>query len=87
MQFCTDALALLLQGSDAAGNGSSFLYSVLGISVLSLVVAFLLARWVISQDQGTPADAEDFQCHQAGRRSFLAAAEPDHHRPGGGSGR
>ena len=71
MQFCTDALALLLQGSDAAVDGSSFLYSVLGISVLSLIVAFLLARWVISQDTGTPEMQKISNAIKLGAEAFL----------------
>src|SRR5438132_461182 len=47
-------LALWLQASESTGSGQQYLVAVLGISILSLLVAAGLSKYVISQDTGTP---------------------------------
>jgi H(+)-translocating pyrophosphatase len=52
------------------GEGS-LLALVLGISVFGLIAAWLLAKWVLSQDTGTPAMQEISNAIKEGAESFM----------------
>ncbi len=71
MDFCGNALALLLQTGAPTGNDSLYLYGVLGISAVSLVVAVLLSKWVISQDTGTADMQKISNAIKQGAEAFL----------------
>jgi K(+)-stimulated pyrophosphate-energized sodium pump len=64
-------LAFLLQGGSPAGEGHGYMGLILGISVLSLFVAFLFARYVIGQDAGTPHMRKISNAIKAGAEAFL----------------
>jgi K(+)-stimulated pyrophosphate-energized sodium pump len=62
--------AALLQ-AESVVNGSGYLGLVLGISVLSLLAAVLLARYVLRQDTGTPGMREISDAIKEGAEAFL----------------
>jgi len=76
MPFNVCALALCSKSSESTGSGQEYLLAVLGISVLSLVGAAGLAKYVHQPGHRHAADAKDFQRDQAGRRSVHEAAKP-----------
>ncbi|MGH9658609.1 MAG: sodium-translocating pyrophosphatase [Bryobacteraceae bacterium] len=63
--------ALLLQAGGTAETGRDYLLVVLGISILSLVVAALLSKYVISQDVGTPQMQKISNAIKEGAEAFL----------------
>jgi len=63
-------LALWLQAGDAAGGGA-YLYAVLGISVIGIIVAALLAKLVISEDAGTPEMRRISDAIKKGAEAFM----------------
>jgi len=65
------ALALWLQASESAGSGQQYLVAVLGISILSLLVAAGLSKYVISQDTGTPQMQKISNAIKQGAEAFL----------------
>jgi len=77
MPFNVCALALWLQASESTGSGQEYFLPYLDQRSFPSSAAGL-AKYVISQDTGTPQDAKDFQRDQAGRRSVHEAAKPDH---------
>src|SRR5438309_1787650 len=64
-------LALWLQASESTGSGQQYLVAVLGISILSLLVAAGLSRYVISQDTGTPQMQKISNAIKQGAEAFL----------------
>jgi len=64
-------LALLLQAGPVADSGSGYMTVVLIISALSLVVAGLFARYVLSQDAGTPQMQKISNAIKEGAEAFL----------------
>src|SRR5579864_9138354 len=71
MLFNGCALALWLQAGEPAGSGQEYLLAVLGISILSLLVAAGLSRYVISQDTGTPQMQKISNAIKQGAEAFL----------------
>ncbi len=71
MQLFACRLALYLQMSEPAGGGHGYLLTVLGISILSLVVAAALSRYVVSQDTGTPQMQRISNAIRQGAEAFL----------------
>ena len=65
------APALWLQAGGSAGSGQEYLLAVLGISILSLVVAAGLAKYIISQDTGTPQMQKISNAIKQGAEAFL----------------
>src|SRR6266849_7549519 len=63
--------ALLLQMSMESAEGSRYLLLVLGISVLSLLVAVLFSRYVLAQDTGTPQMQKISNAIKEGAEAFL----------------
>jgi len=63
--------AALLQVGPAAGWGPGYLGLVVGISVLSLLAAILLARYVLRQDTGTDRMREISDAIKEGAEAFL----------------
>jgi K(+)-stimulated pyrophosphate-energized sodium pump len=63
--------ALWLQASESTGSGQEYLLAVLGISVLSLLVAAGLSRYVISKDTGTPQMQKISNAIKQGAEAFL----------------
>jgi K(+)-stimulated pyrophosphate-energized sodium pump len=64
-------LALWLQASESTGSGQQYLVAVLGISILSLLVAAGLSRYVISQDTGTPQMQRISNAIKQGAEAFM----------------
>src|SRR5437879_496460 len=64
-------LALWLQASESTGSGQQYLVAVLGISILSLLVAAGLSRYVISQDTGTAQMQKISNAIKQGAEAFL----------------
>src|SRR5438093_10008174 len=64
-------LALWLQASESTGSGQQYLVAVLGISILSLLVATGLSKYVISQDTGTPQMQKISNAIKQGAEAFL----------------
>src|SRR5437016_3593624 len=64
-------LALWLQASESTGSGQQYLVAVLGISILSLLVAAGLSKYVISQDTGTPQMQKISNAIKQGAEAFL----------------
>ena len=64
-------LALWLQASEPTGSGHEYLLAVLGISILSLLVAAGLSRYVISQDNGTPQMQKISNAIKQGAEAFM----------------
>ncbi len=64
-------LALWLQASESAGSGQQYLVAVLGISIVSLLVAVGLSRYVISQDTGTAQMQKISNAIKQGAEAFL----------------
>ncbi len=62
--------ALWLQAGET-GSGQEYLLAVLGISVLSLLVAAGLSRYVISKDTGTPQMQKISNAIKQGAEAFL----------------
>jgi len=67
----TDAFALWLQAGAVDKAGHGYLYLVLGISLLSLAVAFLFARYVLRQDTGSPEMQRISDAIRQGAEAFL----------------
>ncbi|HCC57529.1 MAG TPA: sodium-translocating pyrophosphatase, partial [Solibacterales bacterium] len=63
--------ALWQPATEPAGYGQNYLLAVLGISVLSLLVAGLLARYVISQDTGTAQMQRISNAIRQGAEAFM----------------
>jgi K(+)-stimulated pyrophosphate-energized sodium pump len=66
-----DALALLLQANDDLSSGQNYLLITLAISILSLLMAVFFAKYVISQDNGTPEMQKISNAIKAGAEAFL----------------
>ncbi|HXI40510.1 MAG TPA: sodium-translocating pyrophosphatase [Bryobacteraceae bacterium] len=64
-------LALWLQASESAGSGQQYLVAVLGISILSLLIAVALSKYVISQDTGTAQMQKISNAIKQGAEAFL----------------
>ncbi len=64
-------LALWLQASESAGSGQQYLVAVLGISILSLLVAAGLSKYVIGQDTGTPQMRKISNAIKQGAEAFM----------------
>ena len=74
MQLSTQGLALWLQAASdptAAAEGQPYLVAVLAISILSLLVAALLARHVIGKDAGTPQMQKISNAIKQGAEAFM----------------
>ncbi len=71
MPCTTDAFALWLQAGAVDQAGHGYLYLVLGISLLSLVVAYLFARYVLRQDTGSPEMQKISNAIRQGAEAFL----------------
>jgi hypothetical protein len=71
MASWTTGLALWLQAGESAVNGQSYLLLVLAISILSLIVAAALSKFVISQDTGTPQMQRISNAIKQGAEAFL----------------
>ena len=71
MASWTTGLALWLQAGESAVNGQSYLSLVLAISILSLIVAAALSKFVISQDTGTPQMQRISNAIKQGAEAFL----------------
>src|SRR5690348_6181446 len=65
------ALALWLQAGESTGSGQEYLLAVLGISILSLLVAAGFSKYVISQDTGTPQMQKISNAIKQGAEAFL----------------
>src|SRR5258708_33440536 len=63
--------AMLLQVGAAGDSGVLYLAVVLGISVLSLLVAVLFSRYVLAQDTGTPQMQKISNAIKEGAEAFL----------------
>ncbi len=70
MHLSHNFAALWLQAA-GAGEGGGYLGLVLGISVLSLVVAYLFARYVLAQDTGTAQMQKISNAIKEGAEAFL----------------
>ena len=64
-------LALWLQASESAESGQQYLVAVLGISILSLLIAVALSKYVISQDTGTAQMQKISNAIKQGAEAFL----------------
>src|SRR2546421_451474 len=64
-------LAMWLQASESTGSGQQYLVAVLGISILSLLVAAGLSRYVISQDTGTAQMQKISNAIKQGAEAFM----------------
>ena len=71
MHFMTDALALWFQAGAVAEIGPGYLHLVISISLLSLLVALLFARWVLGQDAGTAQMQKISNAIRQGAEAFL----------------
>jgi len=71
MPSMTDGIALWLQAGAADQAGHGYLYAVLGISLLSLVVAYLFARYVLAQDTGSAEMQKISNAIRKGAEAFL----------------
>jgi K(+)-stimulated pyrophosphate-energized sodium pump len=71
MHSLTGAPALWLQAESVSQTGQQYLLAVIGISVLSLLVAAMLARHVIGQDAGTPQMQKISNAIKEGAEAFL----------------
>src|SRR5260370_42095367 len=71
MLWLSCVLALWLQASESTGSGQQYLVAVLGISILSLLVAAGLSRYVIGQDSGTPQMQKISNAIKQGAEAFL----------------
>ena len=69
--FAPTPLSLWLQAVDAEGTGQTYLLAVLGISILSLLAAAALARYVIGQDTGTPQMQKISNAIKQGAEAFM----------------
>jgi K(+)-stimulated pyrophosphate-energized sodium pump len=63
--------AFLLQTGLPADEGHGYMVLILGISLLSLFVAFLFARYVLVQDAGTPHMQKISNAIKTGAEAFL----------------
>jgi K(+)-stimulated pyrophosphate-energized sodium pump len=71
MPRITDAYALWLQAGALDQSGPGYLYLVLGISLLSLLVAYGFARYVLRQDSGSPEMQKISNAIRQGAEAFL----------------
>ncbi|MGE5567974.1 MAG: sodium/proton-translocating pyrophosphatase, partial [Rhodospirillales bacterium] len=71
MQALTPVLALWLQAGAVDESGANYLHLVIAISILSLAVAFLFARWVIGKDTGTAEMRRISDAIRQGAEAFL----------------
>ena len=71
MQLLSALLALWLPADDTGGDGQIYLLTVLGIGILALLVAALLARLVISQDTGTAQMQKISNAIKQGAEAFM----------------
>jgi K(+)-stimulated pyrophosphate-energized sodium pump len=69
MQAFTSGIALWLQAVEEPGSG--YLHVILAISVLSLAVAFLFARYVLAKDTGTKEMQHISNAIRQGAEAFL----------------
>ncbi len=63
--------ALWLQATDQVGNGQEYLLAAISIAILSLLVAALLARYVIGQDTGSPEMRKISNAIRQGAEAFM----------------
>src|SRR5579884_2593081 len=70
MAFCAPA-AILLQTGALGDSGASYLAAVIGISVLSLLVAAFFSRYVLGQDTGTAQMQKISNAIKEGAEAFL----------------
>src|SRR5712692_8530368 len=63
--------AALLQVGSSLDSGSSYLTAILGISIVSLVVAVLFSRYVLGQDAGTAQMQKISNAIKEGAEAFL----------------
>ena len=70
MHFEPHPFALMLQATEASAGGT-YLVLVLGISILSLLVAVLFSRYVITQDSGTSEMQRISNAIKEGAEAFL----------------
>src|SRR6266542_1326565 len=71
MHLPIEGVALWLQAADPAAEGQGYLFAVLGISILSLIVAALLAKHVVGKDTGTPQMRKISDAIKQGAEAFL----------------
>ncbi len=71
MQALTSVFALWLQAGAPDEDGSGYLHLVLAISVISLAIAFLFARWVVAKDTGTADMRRISDAIRQGAEAFL----------------
>ncbi len=71
MDSISTVVALWLQGAAAGEPGSGYLHLVIAISLLSLAVAFLFARYVIAKDTGTPEMQRISNAIRQGAEAFM----------------
>ncbi|HWC00692.1 MAG TPA: sodium-translocating pyrophosphatase [Bryobacteraceae bacterium] len=71
MQLWSNGFALWLQSSESAGRGHEYLLAVTGISILSLIVAVALSKYVLGQDTGTPQMQKISNAIKQGAEAFL----------------
>ena len=64
-------LSLWLPAGDSTGDGQGYLLAVLGICVAALVIAGLLARYVIGLDTGTPQMQKISNAIKQGAEAFM----------------
>ncbi len=71
MHVMTDGFGLWLQTGAIDGAGPLYLYLVIAISLLSLLVAFGFARYVLGNDTGTPQMRKISDAIRQGAEAFL----------------
>ena len=71
MQLLSALLALWLPADDTGKDGQIYLLAVLGIGILALLVAALLARFVIRQDTGTAQMQKISNAIKEGAEAFM----------------
>jgi K(+)-stimulated pyrophosphate-energized sodium pump len=71
MHVMTDGFGLWLQTGGVDGAGPLYLYLVIAISLLSLLVAFGFARYVLGNDTGTPQMRKISDAIRQGAEAFL----------------
>jgi len=71
MDVITDGFGLWLQTGAIDGAGPRYLYLVIAISLLSLLVAFGFARYVLGNDTGTPQMRKISDAIRQGAEAFL----------------
>jgi K(+)-stimulated pyrophosphate-energized sodium pump len=63
--------AVLLQVLDGEGE-KNFLFAAIGIAIVSLLVAVILAKWVLAQDAGTPEMQKISNAIRKGAEAFMS---------------